>query len=165
MVEWFAKSLEQGISRVQQMIMGAGKTTVVGPLLTLLLADGKQLVTQVMPTSLLEQTRSIMRARFSQVITKRVYTLDFERSVEDDVELAGEIYSKLDAARRGRSVVCASPEAIKSLTLKFVEHLHALEQLDPAELTYGDSMRANREVCIVSVVQQQRAKIDRMRPR
>ena len=48
MVEWFARSLEAGVSRVQQMIMGAGKTTVVGPLLTLLLADGKHLVTQVL---------------------------------------------------------------------------------------------------------------------
>jgi hypothetical protein len=36
-------------------------------LLTLILADGKQLVTQVMPTALLEQTRTIMRGRFSQV--------------------------------------------------------------------------------------------------
>jgi hypothetical protein len=43
------------------------QTTVVGPLLTLILADGKQLVTQVMPTALLEQTRTIMRGRFSQV--------------------------------------------------------------------------------------------------
>lgn len=40
---------------------------MVGPLLTLLLADGQQLVTQVMPTALLEQTRTIMRGRFSQV--------------------------------------------------------------------------------------------------
>ncbi len=29
---------------VAQMIMGAGKTTVVGPLLALMLADGKQVL-------------------------------------------------------------------------------------------------------------------------
>ena len=63
-----------------------------------------------MPSALLEQTRSIMRARFSQVITKRVYTLEFERSMEDNVELVGEIFAKLDSARKRRSVVCASPE-------------------------------------------------------
>ena len=37
----------RGESRVQQMIMGAGKTMVVSPLLALILADGATLVTQV----------------------------------------------------------------------------------------------------------------------
>ena len=44
----FYEDVVSGSSRVQQMIMGAGKTTVVGPLLTLLLADGQRLVTQVL---------------------------------------------------------------------------------------------------------------------
>ena len=30
MVRWFIENLNRGDSRVQQMIMGAGKTTVVG---------------------------------------------------------------------------------------------------------------------------------------
>jgi len=146
MVNWFVSSLRENQSRVQQMIMGAGKTTVVGPLLTLILADGKQLVTQVMPTALLDQTRGIMRSRFSVIIRKRVFTLEFERSVEDDVEIVGEILAKLENARRRRSVVCASPEAIKSLMLKFVEHLHAIEKLDLGDLSFGSSARQNREI-------------------
>ena len=40
MVRSFVAAASAGESRVQQMIMGAGKTTVIGPLLTLLLADG-----------------------------------------------------------------------------------------------------------------------------
>ena len=60
---------------MQQMIMGAGKTTVVGPLLTLLLADKATLVTQVMPSALLEQTRVVMRGRCEPLMVKRVYTL------------------------------------------------------------------------------------------
>ena len=54
------------------MIMGAGKTTVICPLLALLLADGKSLVTLVVPSALLEMSRSVLRACFSNVITKRV---------------------------------------------------------------------------------------------
>ena len=46
MVRSFVSAAASGDSRVQQMIMGAGKTTVIGPLLTLLLADGQHLVTQ-----------------------------------------------------------------------------------------------------------------------
>ena len=56
-------SAAAGESRVQQMIMGAGKTTVVGPLLTLILADGVNLVTHVMPSPLLEQSRNVLRSR------------------------------------------------------------------------------------------------------
>ena len=40
------RSVSNKKSTCHQMIMGAGKTTVVGPLLCLMLADGKQLVTQ-----------------------------------------------------------------------------------------------------------------------
>ena len=56
----FLKSHDQGESAVHQMIMGAGKTTVIGPLLALILADGKRLVTQVCPGPLLEMTRGEM---------------------------------------------------------------------------------------------------------
>jgi hypothetical protein len=42
--------------------------------------------------------------------------------------------------------VCASPEAIKSLMLKFVEQLHALEIFDFSALKPGDSMRFNKEI-------------------
>jgi hypothetical protein len=62
------------------MIMGAGKTTVGGPLLTLILADGKSLVTQVMPSALLEMSRNTLRSRFTSILAKRVYTLSFDRS-------------------------------------------------------------------------------------
>jgi hypothetical protein len=47
MVRWFVANAESGLSRVQQMIMGAGKTTVVGPLLALILSNKATLVTQV----------------------------------------------------------------------------------------------------------------------
>ena len=61
------------------MIMGAGKTSVICPLLTLLLANGKSLVTLVVPSSLLEMSRSVLRACFSNVITKRVYSFHVDR--------------------------------------------------------------------------------------
>lgn len=47
LVQGIMRSLQNNESCCHQMIMGAGKTTVVGPLLCLMLADGKRLVTQV----------------------------------------------------------------------------------------------------------------------
>ncbi|KDO28986.1 hypothetical protein SPRG_20090 [Saprolegnia parasitica CBS 223.65] len=129
MVESFMTSMHNGVSRVQQMIMGAGKTTVVGPLLTYMLADSKVLVTHVMPTALLEQSRAVLRSRFSNaILQKRIFTLSFDRSVDDDPMAILALASKLQRACVHADVICASPEAIKSLLLKFVELLHSLEQ-------------------------------------
>ena len=53
-----------------------------------------------MPTPLLEQTRCVLRSRFSSVIRKRVFTLQFDRSCDDSREEVLALLAKLDAARR-----------------------------------------------------------------
>ena len=106
------------------MIMGAGKTTVVGPLLALLLADGKRLVTQVVPLSLLEFSRSITRERFSAVIRKPVYTFTFDRFMT----VTPLLYRKLVKAMDSRAVLISTSTALKAFQLKFVELLHSLDQ-------------------------------------
>ena len=117
---------------------------LVGPLLTLMLADGKQLIMQVMPSALLQQTKDVMKSCFStSILPKKVFTLEFERSVEDSAEFVSKLYAKLNDARKGGSVVCAAPEAIKSLALKFVEHLHSIEEFDTSLLVPGSSVREN----------------------
>lgn len=60
--------------------MGAGKTTVIAPILALMLGDKKTCVVQVVPSSLLEMTRSVMRSRFSSLVHKPVYTFVFDRA-------------------------------------------------------------------------------------
>ncbi|GLE02888.1 hypothetical protein PINS_up011752 [Pythium insidiosum] len=138
MIESFLESLASGTSRVQQMIMGAGKTTVVGPLLTYILADKQHLVTHVMPTALLEQSRQVLRSRFSNaVLRKRIFTFEFDRSLADDPSIALQLYEKLDRARRHGDVVCASPESIKSMMLKLIELLHSLEESSDVLLAQG----------------------------
>lgn len=61
------------------MIMGAGKTTVVGPLVAMLLADGETLVSEVVPPALLDFSTNVLRERFSTAIRKPVFTFAFER--------------------------------------------------------------------------------------
>ena len=45
-----------------------------------------------------------------------------------------DLHAKLARACARRAVVCASPEAIKSVVLKFVEQCHAIEQVNLADL-------------------------------
>ena len=99
------------------MIMGAGKTTVVGPLLTLILGDGQSLVMQVVPPALLEFSRSVMRSTFSSIMHKRIYTLNFDRASEPDPN----IYRKLQNSIDTMGVVISTPTSIKSVMLKYVE--------------------------------------------
>ncbi|CUG89319.1 zinc finger protein, putative [Bodo saltans] len=135
MVRWFVSNVsEHGISRVQQMLMGQGKTTVVGPLLALILADGEQLVTQVMPTALLEQSRTVLRRCFSTIVPKRILSLQFDRSTEDNANVAEALFQKLDSARRMRAVVVSAPECVKALFLKYVEELHVIETIGNNDL-------------------------------
>jgi hypothetical protein len=106
------------------MIMGAGKTTVVAPLLAMILADGKSLVTQVVPHALLDFSRGVMREKFAAVVRKPVFTFSFSRGTP----ITRDLYMKLCKARDSRAIICATPTSVKSFMLKFVEMMRHLER-------------------------------------
>ena len=114
-------------------------------MLSLILSDGDSLVVQIMPSALLEQTRNVLRSRFSFVAVKRIFTLSFDRSV-DDLDKIRSLFSKMEAARTNRDIVCAAPEAVKSLMLKSVEALERLDSFDFNTIRPNESLRNNREV-------------------
>jgi hypothetical protein len=124
LVHKFMDQLRNNRSMCHQMIMGAGKTTVVTPLLALMLADGKSLVMQVVPHALLEFSRGVMREKFAAVVRKPVFTFSFDRSTP----ISRELYLKLCKARDSKAVVCATPTSVKSFMLKFVEMMRHLEE-------------------------------------
>merc|ERR1719502_681381 len=122
LVEEFVSCVRSGQPLVKQMLMGGGKTTVVGPLLALMLADGKTLVVQTMPPALLEQSKATLRATFSSIVRKRVFTLSFDRGSE----MRWATVDKLHSAARNRGVVLATAATIKSLQLKLLEKMDVL---------------------------------------
>jgi hypothetical protein len=124
LVNKFMDAIREGRSMCHQMIMGAGKTTVVTPLLALMLADGKSLVTQVVPHALLDFSRGVMREKFAAVVRKPVFTFQFDRSTP----ITKDLYLKLCKARDSKAVICATPTSIKSFMLKFVEMMKVLEE-------------------------------------
>uniref|UniRef100_A0A6V2M4H7 ubiquitinyl hydrolase 1 n=1 Tax=Ditylum brightwellii TaxID=49249 RepID=A0A6V2M4H7_9STRA len=123
LVDKFMSALREGRSMCHQMIMGAGKTTVVAPLLALMLADGKSLVTQVVPHALLEMSRSVMREKFAAVVRKPVFTFNFDRGTR----VTRDLYMKLCKARDSKAIMCATPTSVKSFMLKFIEMMRHLE--------------------------------------
>ena len=124
LVNKFLHALKHNRSMCHQMIMGAGKTTVVAPLLALMLADGKSLVTQVVPHALLEMSRGVMREKFAAVVRKPVFTFYFDRGTA----VTRDLYLKLVKARDSKAIICATPTSVKSFMLKFIEMMRHLEQ-------------------------------------
>ena len=104
--------------------MGAGKTTVVAPLLALLLGDGTKLVAQVVPRALFDFSCTVMRSRFSAILQKQVYTFAYDRFKPPDESLL----RKLKKAKSSRGIVIATPTTLKSFALKFVETCNAIQE-------------------------------------
>ena len=121
--------------RVQQMIMGGGKTSVVGPLCCLMLADRKSLVLTVCPASLLDQSRRELQKLFSGVLHKRVLTLAFHRAMKGMREPKGlaKIRRKLAFARADGSVVVTTPGAVKSMMLFYLDLLLNVKEKGAAQ--------------------------------
>ena len=109
---------------VKQMIMGAGKTCVVSPLLSLILPEvcrlegTRSLVIQVVPPALLDFSRGVMRSTLSNAFGKLVCTLLFERC--DTIN--SKIIMKIKNAAESGAVIVTTPSSLKSLMLKFVEN-------------------------------------------
>ena len=120
-----------------QMIMGAGKTTMIAPLLNLVLADGDTLVVQVVPSALLNFSRSVMRERFSAIFNKPIYTFQFSRQTR----ITGAIVTKLKHARDTKAVLIASPTSVKSFAIKFVELLSEVDEYESRRAEGKDQRR------------------------
>ena len=92
--------VEAGRSVCHQMIMGAGKTTVVGPLLSML-ANASTLVFEVVPNALLDFSAGVLRERFGAAIRKPIFTFTFDRYNM----VTPQLLAKLRTARNLRAVV------------------------------------------------------------
>jgi hypothetical protein len=114
----FMQNIKDGVCSVQQMVMAAGKTSVITPLLALLLS-GDRFVTCVCPAELLNQSRSEIRKKFSSILKKKVVTFTFSR--ETSLEKLISMSSKLEEAELENAVVCTTPQSVKSALLKFAE--------------------------------------------
>jgi Protein of unknown function (DUF3638) len=124
LVNMLTAEMAAGKSVCHQMIMGAGKTTVVGPLLAMLLADAKTLVMEVVPPALLDFSVGVLRDKFSAAVRKPVFTFTFDRYSK----ITPQMLAKLKTARNLRAVVVAGPSSVKSFMLKFIEICHRLNR-------------------------------------
>mmetsp|Transcript_39763 Transcript_39763/g.98280 ORF Transcript_39763/g.98280 Transcript_39763/m.98280 type:complete len:3869 (-) Transcript_39763:305-11911(-) len=120
----FVADAQRGTSVCQQLLMGQGKTTVIGPALALLLATSERLVVMTMPSHLVGFSRQLLRERLAGVLSRPVYVLTCERASL----VTQHMLDCLRATRERCGVVVCDASSLKSLLLKTVECLHLLDE-------------------------------------
>lgn len=119
-----AATATSGRSVCHQMLMGEGKTTVISPLLALLLADGNQLIMQIVPAPLLRFSLDVMRGVFRcGPLHKSIYTFSFNRRSQ----VTPQLLHKALVVQDERGVMVSTPAAVKAYMLKLLELLHLLD--------------------------------------
>ena len=125
LVEKLLAGASAGRSMCHQLLMGEGKTTVITPLLALLLANGAQLVMSVVPSTLLAFSLGVLRSVFrSPALSKPVWTFRFDRRTS----ITPQLLWKAQAAVAQRAVMVSTPSAVKAFMLKLLELLHLLDR-------------------------------------
>jgi hypothetical protein len=85
----------------------------------------------VVPLSLLEFSRSVLRSRFSAIIRKPIYTFQFDRFMEVTPAIA----QLFVTARRTGAIIITTPKSLKSFMLKYVELLYDLDRASGGQQT------------------------------
>ena len=147
----------------------------VAPILALLLGAKEQLVVQVVPHALFDFSVTVMRACFSAVLQKHVYTFSYDRFTTPSTALLQKLLKAkvffLLAARfclaqinllifpfvqASRGLVVTTPTALKSFSLKCV---YFFERLECVNLLYVEKTYSRRFVETCNAIVELRAAI------
>ena len=123
LIQTFIEAHRRGESLCHQLIMGQGKTTVIAPLLALMIADGTSLVLSIVPPHLLPSARAVLREKLAAALQRPVYGMTFDRYTE----VTRSLLELLRHASALRGVLLLEPSAVKSVMLKFVDALVELQ--------------------------------------
>ena len=107
-----------------------GKTTVIAPLLALMIADGQRLVISIVPPHLLPSARAVLREKLTASLQRPVYGMRFDRYTA----VTPSVLELLRHAAALRGVLLTEPSTIKSVMLKFVDALVELQgEVEPPQ--------------------------------
>lgn len=116
----------ENIGVVLEMIMGAGKTAVIAPLIAMLNADGENLSVVVMPEALLPSMAKGLLSSL-QTLNRRIDVMTITRDMELTPETLQRLFERLERAKGEKKVLLISSKSLQSFYLHFSEmrrHYH-----------------------------------------
>lgn len=133
-VEKIGKLLECGdILPVYQMIMGSGKTTILMPLLALLMADKKNLSILMVPDSLYESVYSEISATLRGAFHQKVHTFDYSRDSDYSAKRLMREKDRLEEIIKGQGCLLTTPKSVHCFYLHFIELWKSLPKSEGEE--------------------------------
>ncbi|KAJ6533694.1 hypothetical protein B0H19DRAFT_1272335 [Mycena capillaripes] len=129
---------------ILQLNMGEGKSSVIVPLITALLADGKTLARVVVLKSLSVQMFQMLRNTLSGLVNRRIFFFPFSRDVQvGQTSHAKKIQSLFELCMRERGIWIAQPEHILSFKLMGLD-LMLDAVAEAGESVYSTLLRSQR---------------------
>ena len=121
------------IQPVLQIIMGAGKTAVLAPLIGLLFADGNHLSAVMMPESLAASALEELREKLGRQFDQTVYPFDFKRDSDYSSSRLQDVKERLLQIIENREVLVTTPQSIHAFYLKTLEIWRSLSKVSKSE--------------------------------
>jgi hypothetical protein len=113
-----------------QLIMGAGKSSVMTPVLSEMLADGNTLVCSIVPKALYHEALSYLRKRSYQTFRQKVEFLEFDPKKDVQEKRLTEILTLLETVIKKRECIVTRPETIQDFELALEQQMEQLDK-DP----------------------------------
>lgn len=125
---------EGGPNRVLEMVVGAGKTFVLSPLIAKHNADGKQLSIMMMPEELFPSMSQEIEESLSGTFRTFVQGFNFDRSQTLTLDRLKWVRRQLNDTIVNKKVLMITPRSIQSLYLMAIETLYQFEkEINPVE--------------------------------
>jgi len=109
------------VNATVQLNMGAGKSSVVVPIVAAALADGSKLVRVVVAKPQSKQMAQMLLSKLGGMLNRRVYYLPISRAIKLDIGGAAYVGKMLRECMSGGGILLVQPEHILSLKLMGVE--------------------------------------------
>ena len=127
------------LGKVVEMIMGAGKTSVLLPILLNMIADGDHLAMAILPEALMPSMSKELMNRLGPSFNQKIHVIEFERDIPNLTEKLERTLSQLNSITENREALLMTSSSIQSLYLKFVEtlfeytHASAVDSIESLE--------------------------------
>ena len=133
----------KAVGKLIELIMGAGKTSVIIPLLGMINADGENLPIVVFPKASLHSMSLELRHTVGTAFDLMVEQMEFSRHSHFDTEDLTRILDRFKDIRENRKILLIPSDSIQALFLKMAETMIKYTEvlgIDPVELAqYPDA--------------------------
>ena len=127
---------------VLQLNMGEGKSSVIVPMLSIALADGKKLIRLIVLNSLFKINYGALVQKLGGSLNKRIYTFKFTRDMEVSQQIILNYQKMLHECKENKGLFITIPEDFLSFKLKCVE----MSKIENATQLLGIQNWKNRNV-------------------